>query len=407
MINTKLILIDGIPGSGKSTTAHFIARQLEKNGIKTKWFHEADNEHPLSVSLKEKVEGGQDPYKFRLFVSYPEKLTEFVNNVINDEYVYIIEAYLFQNILNQFFKLDTDKKTIQNYYKNLIKIMGSLNPVIVYIYQKDIDKALKNSFEDRGGSFKEFLIELCENLLYCKNRNLSGESGIIQMWQELQNLTFDLLNEIKFKNIIIENSDNDWDKYRKQILTFLDVKFIDEIVYEPVYKEFCGFYSGIPVYIKNDRLCIEWGWPDIKLLPIKKDSFELEGFPSSIQFQRNQNNEIMSLNISKSSCNDFISGEDKLKLYAVFLEKSELESFCGEYWCETEDISRKIVIKNSDLYYVRNENNESKLIPISKTQFVMIVITDNRLDFNLKDGKYQFVLNIKGQEPLLFVRNQT
>jgi len=38
MLNTKLILVDGMTGSGKSTTAHFIARQLEKNGIKVKCY---------------------------------------------------------------------------------------------------------------------------------------------------------------------------------------------------------------------------------------------------------------------------------------------------------------------------------------------------------------------------------
>jgi thymidylate kinase len=47
MIDTKLILVDGIPGAGKSTTAQFIARQLEKNGIKTKIYNETDNNHPL------------------------------------------------------------------------------------------------------------------------------------------------------------------------------------------------------------------------------------------------------------------------------------------------------------------------------------------------------------------------
>jgi hypothetical protein len=404
MINTKLILVDGITGSGKSTTSHFIARQLEKNGKKTKWFHETDTEHPLCVSLKEKVEGGQDPYKFRLFVSYPEKLTEFVSNVINDEYVYIIEAYLFQDILNQFFKLDTDKHSIRDFYKKLFKIISSLNPVVIYLYKKNVDKAVKNSFLLRGNSFKEFLVGKCENLLFCKNRNLIGGSGIIQMWYDLINLTFDILDKVDFRKIKIENSDGDWDRYRKQILSLLDIQFIDEILFEPAFKVFCGFYSGIPVYIKDDRLCIEWGWPDLKLLPIKTDEFEIEGFPTLIQFQGNHNNEILSLKISKSSSNDFIKGEEKLKLNTVFLEKSELEIFCGEYWCETEDISRKIVIKNSDLYYVRNENNESKLIPISKTQFVMVVISDNRLDFNLKDGKYQFVLNVKDQEPLVFER---
>lgn len=36
MIKTKLILVDGITGSGKSTTAYYIARQIEKNGIKVR-----------------------------------------------------------------------------------------------------------------------------------------------------------------------------------------------------------------------------------------------------------------------------------------------------------------------------------------------------------------------------------
>ncbi|NOR44359.1 MAG: hypothetical protein GQ534_02145 [Candidatus Delongbacteria bacterium] len=43
-MKTKLIIVEGIAGSGKSTTAHYIARQLEKNEIKAKWYYEEERE---------------------------------------------------------------------------------------------------------------------------------------------------------------------------------------------------------------------------------------------------------------------------------------------------------------------------------------------------------------------------
>lgn len=48
MLNSKLILIDGITGSGKSTTTQFLASQLKENDIKVKWYHETQTIHPLS-----------------------------------------------------------------------------------------------------------------------------------------------------------------------------------------------------------------------------------------------------------------------------------------------------------------------------------------------------------------------
>lgn len=114
MINTKLILVDEIPGTGKSTVAHFIARQLEKNGIKAKWFHEADNEHPLGVELKEKSEVNQDLYQDRLLVSYPEKLTEFVNN--NSDLYYMRR----DNNESKLFPISKTQLVMGGTYENLL-----------------------------------------------------------------------------------------------------------------------------------------------------------------------------------------------------------------------------------------------------------------------------------------------
>ncbi|QSO55077.1 hypothetical protein JZ785_11360 [Alicyclobacillus curvatus] len=47
MSNFKLILVEGIPGSGKSTTAQYISRCLEQNGIPSEWFYEENSNHPV------------------------------------------------------------------------------------------------------------------------------------------------------------------------------------------------------------------------------------------------------------------------------------------------------------------------------------------------------------------------
>ena len=53
MIKTKLILVDGIPGSGKSTLSQFISKQIERNKIKVKWYFEHDMFHPITIDYKE------------------------------------------------------------------------------------------------------------------------------------------------------------------------------------------------------------------------------------------------------------------------------------------------------------------------------------------------------------------
>jgi thymidylate kinase len=43
----KIILLEGIPGSGKSTNARFLSIQLERNGHKSILFLETTADHPI------------------------------------------------------------------------------------------------------------------------------------------------------------------------------------------------------------------------------------------------------------------------------------------------------------------------------------------------------------------------
>jgi hypothetical protein len=47
MLDTKLIVLDGLSGSGKSTFCQWLELQLRRNGRSARWLHEGDIDHPL------------------------------------------------------------------------------------------------------------------------------------------------------------------------------------------------------------------------------------------------------------------------------------------------------------------------------------------------------------------------
>jgi CubicO group peptidase (beta-lactamase class C family) len=66
------------------------------------------------------------------------------------------------------------------------------------------------------------------------------------------------------------------------------------------------------------------------------------------------------------------------KLKSIKLTPQQLESYCGYYWDNDRSAARKIFIKNDTLCYQSlGSNEESKLIPISKNTFQMIVDGDD------------------------------
>lgn len=73
MIDTRLIFVDGMPTSGKSTTAHLITRQMQRAGFDVDWHYEEEPEeiHPVHVygDLSSAVFCEQSLARFRDFAA--------------------------------------------------------------------------------------------------------------------------------------------------------------------------------------------------------------------------------------------------------------------------------------------------------------------------------------------------
>lgn len=86
----------------------------------------------------------------------------------------------------------------------------------------------------------------------------------------------------------------------------------------------------------------------------------------------------------------------------IKLGKSQLTKFCASYWNDKDSYSRKIYLKNDTLIYSRGDNNESKLIPISKNEFRMDgVAADLIVKFEkTREGVKSMIVTIDNGTPI-------
>ncbi len=308
MLNTKLILIDGITGSGKSTLSHFLYRQMQKNNMQVKWLHEEEKDHPLvykpnwakELTTQEKTE--------IYLKEYVELWGKFAEEVKQSGSVYIVESYLFQYPFATLIRQETDKSRIKEFGHALIKQVEQLNPVVIYLYPQDVETGINLNFTRRGKDWTEWILSKLESTEHAKKRNWDGQTEANYYYQSLSDISLELMKEFTLPKMSIENSRQDWDLYRKEMLQFLEIPFREEILLRPEDVNYCGEYSKkfadgnemkYLVYIQENRLCIDAFWPGLKLISVSGDEFSIEGYPFKLFFKKDAIDKVKQLTISK------------------------------------------------------------------------------------------------------------
>ncbi len=300
---TNLILVDGLPGAGKSTTAQFLALQFQRQQIPACWFYELDHNHPIHAFHVWSRKGPE------CFIGTTlQNWTTFVQANARTDQINILESTFFQSSVRLLLQSDLPSARIREYALRVAAIIDPLHPVFIYMPSADVAAALQEICEYRKKTWEQYFIQIIDSSRYAKARKLRGFDGVVAFFEEYQRLTNNLYAELTMRKMMCENAKRQWPEFRRQLCRFFDIRDLaDPVLSADAARRYVGRYRAdgtrleLRVYANQQQLVVcDLLWPKSRLIPRTRNSFDVEACTIAITFNEDAERVIRSMTIGGS-----------------------------------------------------------------------------------------------------------
>lgn len=216
----RLVIVEGIMGSGKSTTMRFIAKHLQEAGRPAVHIHERTDPHPVRATdeLEHWFEPWRDTTPEDLADRALARWTTFVEYTQLSTDTPVLDGQLFHGDLTHLLLMEADTALIWGYIRKLATVIAPLNPFVVYLWQEDVEEAIRTVCAERGPEWIDYQVNWKLAAPYCVRHGFVGLDGLISLYCDYRHLTDGLFRELPLAKLAIENSGRDWPAYESRIL---------------------------------------------------------------------------------------------------------------------------------------------------------------------------------------------
>ena len=339
----RLILLEGLPGTGKSTDSFRLYEQLICNGKKAHWIHEVSQPHSTlfftescltkeeyqnytkkypqiaklfdeaaeirkttvgidqeTVSRKWQGTCNTDPkeeawYQELLrYDAFPgsldryegqalEKWEAFTEKVLRDEdTVYIMDSGIFQYQIFTYLLKDAPYERLETFVRKIAECIKPLDPILFYLYREHTEDSIEYLKQQRG---VEDLISTWqrdqeEPYYQNKQKDVTAFYDFLKDYAKYAEALFENLTIDKRK---IEISGNDWRSYEDLMLKELQITRIDEPDCKATDETYINAEHGFSFVIKENEMIDPEGVKR-RLSPKSQEEFFVEGIPTILHF---------------------------------------------------------------------------------------------------------------------------
>ena len=213
------MIVEGIMGSGKSTTARWIAARVEEAGLPALAITERVDPHPVrgTDGLDHWFQPWLDITTEGLIDRCLAKWRSFVAEAQATETIYALDGQLFHGDLTNLFLMGASRAAMAKYCESVADIARPLTPVLIYFYQADVARAIHIIAEERGEEWVKYQVDWKLQTPYGRRLGLTGLDGLVALYRDYRALTDELYARLDLPKLAIDNSQQAWDTYYHQI----------------------------------------------------------------------------------------------------------------------------------------------------------------------------------------------
>jgi hypothetical protein len=282
-----LVLVEGMPGSGKSTTAQWLAGEFERQGRPARWVYEGEAPHPV-------VGAPQVPPRDwkELLGRHLAGWSRFAAAVRAGEATVVVDSGFLQTSVVVTLRRNLDAEIIRTFVARIADIIRPLDPALVYFRAPDATIAFRAICDTRGMTWTLQHIVAFDGSAWARTRGASGMGGVLAYWREHAALCDAVAEGVGLRTLTLGPEVGDWPSRRRHIAAFLGLTeppstgavVPDLARYVGSYRHERGRQARLSIHdgvLAVDGLL----WRCNRLVPRAPGIFEAEAWPFRLTFE--------------------------------------------------------------------------------------------------------------------------
>ncbi len=238
---TRLYIVEGLPCSGKSSTAAFVAETLRQRGQKVCEVDEGTGCHPADYEFNAYADGQvipladvppeqlHDLLPYKIYDGLPweteaplmlDKWQQFVSEAAPDT-VYVFNCVLLQNpMCETMMRFNMPEEQSAAHIRAIAEIIAPMEPVVIRLHVSDIAGRVGETAQERPG-WLEAVVPYHVDGAYGKSTGAAGFEGYVECLAERQRREERILASLPLRAVTLRDAHRDWRAARKLLASLL------------------------------------------------------------------------------------------------------------------------------------------------------------------------------------------
>ena len=208
MAASRLILIEGMIGSGKTTTAERLGDWLASRGEHVRTFDEGAADHPIRTRRVDELLGAPEPGGSDAYAA--SQWRRLAERCLRDGQTVILESIFLQNSVMPAFIDGAPAAAVNQICAEIQRQAAPAEPFLVYLRPTDIAAAIARVHQTRGEPWSSRNLDFVENSPWARRRNLRGRNAVVRLYQAWEPVASELYDRYPFAKLMVPDPRHDW-----------------------------------------------------------------------------------------------------------------------------------------------------------------------------------------------------